>query len=216
VTDFHTASALFGALLICGSLISGVARRTFLALAPLFVLVGFALGSGGLRVLRFAPGSGFVEILASTALIVILFRDGLEVEQEMLSGAWHLPLRKLVIGMPITAAIVAVAARALLGLSWIEAFLLGALLSPDGRGAVLRGRDESAGAARHPAFAEPRVRAQRRACPGARHRAEHGSDRPPWTLRVVEVRFAGSRRRALIRPSGRLSCEPAVASTRRK
>jgi NhaP-type Na+/H+ or K+/H+ antiporter len=61
---------------------------------------------------------------------VILFRDGLEVEAEMLRTEWHLPLRKLVLAMPITAGIVAVAAAALTDLSWTEAFLLGALLSP--------------------------------------------------------------------------------------
>jgi hypothetical protein len=31
-----------------------------------------------------------------TALVLILFRDGLEVDVEMLQRAWHLPLRKLV------------------------------------------------------------------------------------------------------------------------
>ena len=61
---------------------------------------------------------------------MILFRDGLEVEGEMLKREWHLPARKLVLAMPITAAIVAAAAHLLFGLSWTESFLLGALLSP--------------------------------------------------------------------------------------
>ena len=130
MTDFETAAALFGGLLVFGALVSGVAHRSFLALTPLFVLLGFVLGEGGLGVLRFDASSGFVEILALTALIVILFRDGLEVEEEMLRTAWHLPLRKLVLAMPITAAIVALTAKALLDVSWTEAFLLGALLSP--------------------------------------------------------------------------------------
>jgi len=130
VTDFETAAALFGGLLMFGALISGLAHRSFLALTPVFVLIGFALGAGGLEVLEFDPGSGFVEILAITALVVILFRDGLEVEEEMLRTAWHLPLRKLVVAMPITALIVAVTAKALIDVSWTEAFLLGALLSP--------------------------------------------------------------------------------------
>ena len=68
--------------------------------------------------------------LAIVALIVILFRDGLEVEAEMLQKAWHLPLRKLVLAMPLTAAIVALAAHALTDLGWTECFLLGALLAP--------------------------------------------------------------------------------------
>jgi NhaP-type Na+/H+ or K+/H+ antiporter len=130
VTGFETVATLFGGLLMFGALISGLVHRSFLALTPVFVLLGFALGTGGIGVLELDARSGFVEILAITALVVILFRDGLEVEEEMLRTAWHLPLRKLVLAMPITAAIVAVAAKALTDLSWTEAFLLGALLSP--------------------------------------------------------------------------------------
>lgn len=130
MTDFQTAAAVLGGLLVCGALISAVADRSFLSLAAVFILTGFALGGGGAGVLEFDPRSGFVEIVALTALIVILFRDGLEVEQELLRTAWHLPLRKLALAMPITALIIAAAAHWLSGFSWTEAFLLGALLSP--------------------------------------------------------------------------------------
>jgi NhaP-type Na+/H+ or K+/H+ antiporter len=130
MTSFGTATIVFGALLVVGALISGLARRSFLSLTALFVLAGFALGEGGFEVLQFDPRSGFVEVLALCALILILFRDGLEVEAEMLQREWRLPLRKLVLAMPITAGIVALAAYALLDVSWTEAFLLGALLSP--------------------------------------------------------------------------------------
>jgi NhaP-type Na+/H+ or K+/H+ antiporter len=122
--------AVFGGLLILGALLAGLAKRSFLSLAAVFVLAGFALGDGGFGVLALDPRSGFVEALAVVALIVILFRDGLEVEGEMLQTAWHLPLRKLVLAMPLTCALVALAAHALTDLSWTESFLLGALLSP--------------------------------------------------------------------------------------
>jgi len=130
MTSTETALTVLGALLVGGALVSGIARRSMLSLTAVFVLVGVVLGRGGFDVLRFAPTSGFVSVLAVVALVVILFRDGLEVEGEMLRTEWHLPLRKLVLAMPITAAIVAVAAAALTDLSWTEAFLLGALLSP--------------------------------------------------------------------------------------
>jgi sodium/hydrogen antiporter len=130
MTSFGTATVVLGVLLMLGALVSGLARRSFLSLTALFVLAGFALGEGGLEVLQFDPESGFVEDLALCALILILFRDGLEVEAEMLQREWRLPLRKLVLAMPITAGIVALAAYALLDVSWTEAFLLGALLSP--------------------------------------------------------------------------------------
>ncbi len=131
VPDALDSSLLaLGALLALGVLAAGVAGRSFLSLTALFVIAGFALGNGGLEFLEFDPQSGFVSSLAIVALILILFRDGLEVEAEMLQKAWHLPLRKLVLAMPITAALVACATAALTDLSWTEAFLVGALLAP--------------------------------------------------------------------------------------
>jgi NhaP-type Na+/H+ or K+/H+ antiporter len=127
---FEASVTVLGLLLMLGALVSGLARRSMLSLAALFVLAGFVLGHGGLDVVDFRARSAFVEDLAFVALIVILFRDGLEVEGEMLQRAWHLPLRKLVLAMPLTTIIVAAAARVLVGLSWTESFLLGALLAP--------------------------------------------------------------------------------------
>jgi NhaP-type Na+/H+ or K+/H+ antiporter len=130
VTSFETAAAILGGLLMLGALLSGLARRSTLSLAAVFVLVGFLLGDGATGVLELKPSSGFVSDLAAVALIVILFRDGLEVDGEFLQKEWQLPLRKLVVAMPVTAIVVALLARALIGLSWTESFLLGALLSP--------------------------------------------------------------------------------------
>ena len=127
---FETAVVVFGALLVGGALVSGIAHRSFLSLTALFVIAGFVLGHGGLEVLDFDQESGFVKQLAIVALIVILFRDGLEVEKEMLQRAWHLPARNLAIGMPLTCGVIAVATKAVTDLDWTESFLVGALLSP--------------------------------------------------------------------------------------
>lgn len=121
---------MLGLLLVGGALVSGIARRSFLSLTAVFVVAGFVLGKGGFEVLDFDPRSGFVEILAVVALILILFRDGLEVDAEMLQREWRLPLRKLALAMPLTGALVACAAKIVTDLSWTEALLLGALLSP--------------------------------------------------------------------------------------
>src|SRR5213082_2166228 len=130
MTGLETVLAVFGLLLIVGALVSGLAHRTFLSLTALFVVAGLLLGHGGLKVLDFDAQSGFVETLAIVALILILFRDGLEVEAEMLQRAWRLPLRKLVLAMPITGAAVACVTALLTNLSWTESFLVGALLAP--------------------------------------------------------------------------------------
>jgi sodium/hydrogen antiporter len=130
MTSYETAATVLGALLVGGALLSGLARRSFLSLAAVFVLAGLMLGQGGFDVLQIDPRSAFVKDLALTALVLILFRDGLEVEAEMLQKEWRLPLRKLVLAMPITCGIVAVTTKALTDLTWTEAFLVGALLSP--------------------------------------------------------------------------------------
>src|SRR4051795_2681597 len=128
--SLETVLLVFGGLLMVGALVAGLVRRSFLSLAALFVVTGFVLGDGGLQVLDFRARSEFVHDLAIVALVVILFRDGLEVESEMLQREWHLPFRKLALGMPITGAIVACAAHWIVGLGWLESALLGALLSP--------------------------------------------------------------------------------------
>ena len=128
--EFETAALVLGLLLVGGALIAGVARRSFISLTAIFVLAGFVLGDGVTGVLDFDPTSGFVASLTTVALIVILFRDGLEVESEMLQSAWRLPLRKLVLAMPITCVVVAFATHTLTDLPWTASFLVGALLSP--------------------------------------------------------------------------------------
>ena len=127
---FEVATLALGGLLVLGALLSGLARRSFVSLAAVFVLAGFALGGGGAGAVRFGAQSAFVSELATVALIVILFRDGLEVEGEMLQAHWGLPLRKLALAMPITAAIIALGSHLLVGLTWTESLLLGAILSP--------------------------------------------------------------------------------------
>src|SRR4051812_48713562 len=112
MTSTETALTVFGALLVGGALVSGIARRSMLSLTAVFVLAGFVLGRGGFDVLRFEPTSGFVSVLAVVALVVILFRDGLEVEGELLRTGGHLPRRKLVLALAGTAASGAGAAAA--------------------------------------------------------------------------------------------------------
>jgi sodium/hydrogen antiporter len=130
VEFLETPLLVFGLLLAGGALISGLARRSLLSLAAVFVVVGFLLGRGGLEVLDLDPTSDFAQGLAVIALILILFRDGLEVEEEMLQKAWHLPFRTLALAMPLTAGLVALLTHTITDLGWTESFLLGALLSP--------------------------------------------------------------------------------------
>ncbi len=129
-THFDTALLVLGCVLVLGALLSGIAHRSILSLTAVFVVVGFVLGHAGLDVLDFDSRGPAIGGLATVTLIVILFHDGLEVDAEMLQAHWHIPLRKLVLAMPLTACIVAVTAHTLTDLSWTESFLLGSLLAP--------------------------------------------------------------------------------------
>ena len=161
--SLETVLLVLGALLMVGALVSGLARRSFVSLAALFVVTGFVLGDGGLEVLDFSARSGFVHDLAILALVVILFRDGLEVEAEMLQREWRLPARKLALGMPITCVLIALlhALGRRARLARVVPRRLAALA--DGSGALLLRGDQPARAAGRAPLPEPRVGAQRRA-----------------------------------------------------
>ena len=105
-TQFEISTLVFGGLLIVGALASGLAHRSFLSLTAVFVVAASCSATAGSGCSTFDAQSAFVEDLATVALIVILFRDGLEVEAEMLQRAWRLPARKLVLAMPITGALI--------------------------------------------------------------------------------------------------------------
>ena len=76
---FEISTLVLGVLLVLGAWLSGLARRSFISLTAVFVIAGFLLGDGVTGWLQFDPRSTFVSELATVALIVILFRDGLEV-----------------------------------------------------------------------------------------------------------------------------------------
>ncbi len=120
----------FSVLLLIGVLLSGIAHRTILSTAVLFLVGGFVLGAGVLGVLDFAPDDPLVSGLASLALFAVLFTDGQKVGWQDLRKAWRLPGRALLLGMPLTMIVTAVLAYWLVGLSWPEAFLIGAILAP--------------------------------------------------------------------------------------
>ena len=107
--------------------------------------------------------AGVLELI-ELALILTLISDGLVVERELLGRHWGPPARALVFAMPITLACSRCGAKLLFSeLSWAEAFLLGAVLSPDRPRRHLDGRHRAARAGAHPPHAQPRVRPQRRA-----------------------------------------------------
>jgi sodium/hydrogen antiporter len=120
----------FAILLFAGVLLSGLAHRTILSTAVLFLLAGFVLGAGVTGVIDLQPDDDIVVGLAELALFSVLYTDGMRVGFSDLRRAWRLPGRALVLGMPLTFGITALLAHYVAGLPWTESMLVGAVLAP--------------------------------------------------------------------------------------
>jgi NhaP-type Na+/H+ or K+/H+ antiporter len=120
---------LFGGVLAVVAALSGVMKGTVLSASVLSVVLGFTLAVAG--VVSVEPTSRTVVELVELALILTLFSDGMFVERELLRRHWGPVARALVVAMPITIAMLGLAAKGLFpDLTWPEAFLLAAVLAP--------------------------------------------------------------------------------------
>lgn len=120
----------FGVVLLISVSLSGLAARTVLSTALLFLVAGAALGPGGFGVDEIQPTDEIVTLLADLALFTVLFTDGQRASLPALRQTWRLSGRALGLGMPLTMLGIALAAHFVVGLDWITAFLIGAILSP--------------------------------------------------------------------------------------
>jgi NhaP-type Na+/H+ or K+/H+ antiporter len=126
---FAEALLILGAILAVTAFLSGWFHGTVLSISVLSVAAGLALAGAG--VVDPDPHADVVLFLVEIALLLTLFSDGLHAERELMRREWHAPARAIVIAMPITLVLLAAAAKALFSeLSWAEAFLVGAVLSP--------------------------------------------------------------------------------------
>jgi NhaP-type Na+/H+ or K+/H+ antiporter len=127
--SFAAALLVFGALLTVVAALSGVMRGTVLSASVLSLGLGVALAAVGLVDVH--PRSQSIVELIELALALTLFSDGMFVERELLRRNRAPVIRSLVIAMPLTLLLLALAGKALFSdLTWAEAFLLGAVLSP--------------------------------------------------------------------------------------
>jgi NhaP-type Na+/H+ or K+/H+ antiporter len=126
---FGEAILLFGGLLAVAAALSGVMRGTVLSIAVLSVTLGIVLAEA--EVVSVDATDSAVVHLVELALILTLFSDGMFVERELLRTHWGPVARSIVIAMPITLCLLALAAKLLFDdLVWAEAFLLAAVLTP--------------------------------------------------------------------------------------
>ena len=134
----------FGVVLLITVGLSGLAARSVLSTALVFLLAGALVGQGGLGLIEVDVHGPLVQTLADLALFTVLFVDGGRLPVRELRAGWRLSGRALGLGMPLALIFVAVAAHYLVGLDWTTALLVGAILSPTDPvfAAAIVGRDE--------------------------------------------------------------------------
>jgi NhaP-type Na+/H+ or K+/H+ antiporter len=126
---FGDALLVVGVLLAVAAALSGLMRGTVLSISVLSVAAGIVLAETGVVSVT-ATSPGIVDVI-EIALILTLFSDGLFVERELLRLHWGPVTRAIVVAMPITLGLLALIGHSLFGdLSWAEAFLLAAVLTP--------------------------------------------------------------------------------------
>jgi NhaP-type Na+/H+ or K+/H+ antiporter len=123
------AVLVYGLTLVAAVLVSRLAQRTILSAALLFLAVGFLVGDGVLGIVALSPGDAPVATLVEIALFSVLFTDGMQVGLRDVRSAWRLPGRALVLGLPLTLVVTALAAWLVVGLPGLNAVLVGAALS---------------------------------------------------------------------------------------
>ncbi len=133
--DLLYLSILIGAVLIAVAILSSLAARRFGApLLLVFLLVGLAAGEDG-------PGLEFdnaelAYAIGTVALAIILFDSGFGTRLSTIRAAALPAFVLATVGVLLTAGLLAVAAVALYGFGWLEALLLGAIVSSTDAAAV--------------------------------------------------------------------------------
>jgi NhaP-type Na+/H+ or K+/H+ antiporter len=121
--------ALIGIVIIVSALLSGLVDRSGLPQVAVFIIIGFALGPGGLGVFDIHLESPIVRVAATLSLTLVLFTDAVTLNMKEARRHAGLAFRMLGPGTLLCAALTAVAAWWLLGIAPAHAAILGAALA---------------------------------------------------------------------------------------
>ncbi|CAN5681638.1 cation:proton antiporter [soil metagenome] len=127
--DLLTGFALVAVVLTIAGLASGFVERAPLSFPIIFLGLGFLLGGHGLGILEFGPESALLETVATLTLAMVLCLEAVRIGNIGMGGAGFVPILSLGPGTVVTVAVIAVGSYLLLGVSVIEALLLGTILT---------------------------------------------------------------------------------------
>src|SRR5437588_6494821 len=134
--DTISIGILLGGLLVLAGIMSSlVAMRFGAPLLLVFLVVGMLAGEAGPGGIKFDDVYA-TYVVGSIALALILFDGGLRTRFATFRSVFAPALVLATIGVLLTAALTAPAARTMLGLGWIEALLVGAVVASTDAAAV--------------------------------------------------------------------------------
>ena len=124
-----TGLALIGIVIIVSALLSGLVDKSGLPWVAVFILMGAALGPAGFGVFNMTLESPVLRVVAVLSLTLVLFTDAVTLNIKEVKRHSGLAFRMLGPGTILCAALTAVAAWWLLGISPAYAAILGAALA---------------------------------------------------------------------------------------
>lgn len=128
--DLISLALIAGGLLLF-SMVSGRLQGTIITAPLTFIVFGLVIGSGGLAVADVDPGHSAIHFVAELTLILVLFTDAARIDLARLRRDHNLPVRMLLVGLPLTMIAGSVFAMLLFPeFGFWEAVLLAALLAP--------------------------------------------------------------------------------------
>lgn len=112
-------------------LLSKRIETSLVSLPMIFTGLGLLLGPSGIDVTPMSIDNGSVHLIAELTLILVLFSDASRVRFESLSAHSSIPVRMLLIGMPLTIAFGTLVAQWVSpDAPWTVALLVAAILTP--------------------------------------------------------------------------------------
>jgi cell volume regulation protein A len=134
--DTISLTILLGSLLVLAGILSSlIALRFGAPLLLLFLLLGMLAGEGGPGGLQFSD-VGATYVVGSIALALILFDGGLRTRFAAIRSVLAPAVMLATVGVIITMVLTAPIAKFVLGISWLQALLVGAVVASTDAAAV--------------------------------------------------------------------------------
>lgn len=126
---FLSTLALIGTVIVVSALLSGFVERSGLPQVIVFLALGAVIGPAGLQLVDVGVDSPILRVVATLSLVLVLFTDAVSLDLKEVRERKLLAALVVGPGTLLSAALIALAAWQMLGLSFPLAAILGAALA---------------------------------------------------------------------------------------